>query len=307
VSSLSDPSRASRRDRRRAQKVIDAAYAAGRLTAADRALRTQRVEAAHTVGDLVMITRDLRAGSVTATEASPALGSAIDPSVLESMRVRPAASTTSAGAHASTRIVTMPKGMRRFVAIAVASVVGLTLLCGLGIVGMVVSTFNASDNGRPTPTTSPSSQVAETRDASEPASGDASLYSADGWRAFVSAVRAESGTTEVYDAVVYPEYAAVALVSGDRAERRVFRDGDFLESFRALTPATGNRVDLAAITPEVIARLPELTADRLGVDDPTGTYMIINALPTDPRISVYVESEGGSQYRTYALDGTPQS
>ena len=59
MTSLSDPSRASRRDRRKAQAAIDAGYAAGRLTAADRTLRTQRIEAAQTRGDLAMITRDV--------------------------------------------------------------------------------------------------------------------------------------------------------------------------------------------------------------------------------------------------------
>src|SRR5690349_18683265 len=69
MTSLSDPSRASRRDRRKAQKAIDAGYAAGRLTAADRTLRAQRIEAAQTRGDLAMITRDVVSAATPAAAA----------------------------------------------------------------------------------------------------------------------------------------------------------------------------------------------------------------------------------------------
>jgi hypothetical protein len=123
----------------------------------------------------------------------------------------------------------------------------------------------------------------------------------------VAAVREESGTTEVYDAVVYPEYASVGLVSDDGVERKVFRDGRFLDSFRVRTPATGNRVDLAAIDPDTIARLPQITAERLGVDDPGQAYVIVHALQKEPQIIVYIQTEGNSQYRVYGLDGNPTS
>lgn len=316
---MSDPSRASRRDRRKAQTAIDAGYAAGRLTAADRTLRTQRVEAAQTRGDLAMITRDLaspaapmtvqeagqraaapQAPAAPASPPTPSLGSAIDPTLLESMRVKPTHRSTSSTA-ASSRTVSVSSNVRKVVIVVALIVAGMIGLCALGVVGVVVSAINGANDGPRTPATStPSGDV--TTGSTTAAAG---LHTSAGWRAFVTAVKAESGTSRVYDAVVYPEYAAVALVSGDGADRRVFRDGAFLDSFRVHTAASGSPVDLAQIEPDVFARLPQTTADRLGVDKPTDAYMIINALPSDPRIIVYIQANGSSQYRIYELDGTP--
>lgn len=193
--------------------------------------------------------------------------------------------------------------LRKVVLAIVLVVAGLIGLCAFGIVGTVVySAINGvKEVQREIASSTPSSEGA----TESPGSRAAGLHTAAGWRAFVAAVKKESGTSEVYDAVIYPEYAAVALVSGDGADRRVFRDGGFLDSFRVHTEASGSPVDLARIEPEVISKLPQMTADRLGVDKATDPYMIINALPSEPRILVYVQANGGSQYRIYELDGTP--
>jgi hypothetical protein len=315
---LSDPSRASRCDRRKAQMAIDAGYAAGRLTAADRTLRMQRIEAAQTRGDLAMITRDLGGPAAAATppepepqgqlpqpsqpSAPPTLGSAIDPTLLESMRVKPTHRSTASGAP-SARTVSIAPNARKILMVIALVVAGMVGLCALGIVGVVVSAINGATDGPRTPATSTPSGEADTE--SPAGAAVAGLHTPAGWRAFVAAVKSESGTTRVYDAVVYPEYAAVALVSGDGADRRVFRDGEFLDSFRVHTQASGSPVDLGRIDPDVFARLPQTTADRLGADKPTDAYMIINALPADPRIIVYIQANGGSQYRIYDLDGAP--
>jgi hypothetical protein len=74
VSDLSDPSSAGRGDRRRARKAVDAAYAEGRITAADRALRLEQIDAAATRGDLAMVLRDLegRVAPTTSTTSNAA-------------------------------------------------------------------------------------------------------------------------------------------------------------------------------------------------------------------------------------------
>lgn len=309
MNSISDPSRASRGDRKRAQRAIDAAYAAGGLTAADRALRTERVAAAHTVGDLMMLTRDIPSAAAQASPGpEPSLGSAIDPALLQSMRLPPPKPATPGTLGTlGARTGTMPPGMRKFVITVVAVVVGFALLCGLGIVGMVVSTISGLSEGPSTPaTSSPPSIDVTTPSGSGDGKVDGNLHSADGWRVLVDAVEEESGTSEIYDAVIYPDYAAIGLVAEKGSERVVFRDGAFLDSFRATTPAIGNRVDLAAIDPEVIAELPGLTAERVGIERPTGAYLIVNAVPSEPRIMVYIQGSDSSHYRVYSLDGTPQ-
>ena len=186
MTSLSDPSRVSRRDRRKAQKAIDAGYAAGRLTAADRTLRTLRIEAAQTRGDLAMITRDLASPTTPATAPAtvqqgppgppgppgqpaptpqppatpptPSLGSAIDPTLLEAMRVKPThrstSSTASSSMGSSSRIVSVSPNARKVLIVIALVVAGLIGLCALGIVGVVVSAINGANDGPPATATS---------------------------------------------------------------------------------------------------------------------------------------------------------
>jgi hypothetical protein len=323
VSSISDPGRPSRGDRKRVQRLIDGAYAAGTLSAAERGLRTQRVDAAHTRGDLAMIARDLGAPTLTdenpeRSEAdvvaespqAPSLGSAIDPQLLQSMRVGGAYRGPAGGSTPVTvNLAGLAQTGRRIRLVILIVVVAVLGFCGLGVFALVpafMEGFNSgisSPDGTPPSVTSASSSGAPTPQPSTAAS----LHSAAGWKALVSAIEQESGSTSVYDAVVYPTYAAVGLDGGRTITRRLYRDGAWQDSFKVSTPIVGKPVDLRSIDPELIGRLPAETAQRLGVEHPTGSYFIVNAIPTDPKIMVYVQSDGGSQYQAYAVDGTPRA
>lgn len=68
---LSDPSGAGRGDRRKARQLVDAAYAGGRISAADRTLRVERIDAAATRGDLAMVVRDLAVRPADPTPSFP--------------------------------------------------------------------------------------------------------------------------------------------------------------------------------------------------------------------------------------------
>lgn len=296
VTAISDPGRPSRRDRRRAQKLIDTAFAEGRLTSADRALRSQRIEAAHSKGDLATITRDL-------TEPSSArLGSALDSATLSGLRVGTARS--AAGKPAST---SLPGGMtldlskvvgQRVKWIVLAVVLAVVGSCVLGLVGMVASVFQASDSGSSSPT-----PVTSAEGTATPAV--AGLHTVDGWSALLAAIKEQTGTTSVYDAVVYQEYASLGLDGDGAVDRRLYRNGAWQEGWSARTPVHGSLVDLGEIDPEVWAGLPERTAQHFQIANPTGTYVLVNAYTGTPQIMVYVQSEGGSQYRLYGLDGHP--
>ena len=317
MNAISDPGRPRRRDRRRAQKLVDTAFAERRLTAADRALRTQRIQAAHTRGDLATITRDLVAPVQTN------LGRALDASggtsrwhagtgqrgTMSSMRVGSTASQSrTPGLPATLRPGTptidlsgVGRRIRLFVLIAIA---GVFLSCVLGLVAFiapVVREFQSDVAPSAPGTTVPTPGQAR----SEVVEADAaSLHTAAGWTALVAAIKAESGTADVYDLVVYPGYASVGLDGKDAIERRLFRNGDWQEGFSARTPIHGALVDLSDIDPKTIARLLEQTAQQVEIDDPTGAYLIVNAFTRGPQIAVYVQSNGESQYRTYRLDGT---
>ncbi|MFL6091167.1 MAG: DUF1707 domain-containing protein [Aeromicrobium sp.] len=316
MSTISDPGRPSRRDRRRAQRLIDTAFAEQRLTAAERALRTQRIAAAHTRGDLAMITRDLMAP----TTAS--LGQAIDPSTLSSMRVGDRSLTTPT---LKSSLPTLPAGRtvdlsgvgRRVRLILIIAVVSLVGVCVLSLAALVpamvrgVTGGSGSSSGPPTPVFPSGAVVLPTPG---PVDGtpladlpnSANPQTAAGWKAMVKAVKDASDTTSVYDAVIYAQYASIGLDGKGAVERRFYRDGAWDDSMSVRTPPVGSLVDLSLIDPEKISRLPAETAEHFKIEDPTGCYLIINAYDGNPQIMVYVQSDAAAQFRIYDLNGQPR-
>lgn len=311
MSDISDPGRAGRGDRKRAQKLIDAAYAAGQLTAADRAFRTERVDSAHTKGDLAVLVRDLvRAGGAAAATAAGAavqspsmtpskptdsasvpstasLGSAIPPDQLRAMGKGGSPTTINVGESMRTAIT--GEGVKRVRRVILIVVVGFLLLCGLGIAGIVAAIFTGIDTaGGPTDT--PTTSV--------------NLQTADGWSQLVSAIEDETGTSEVYDVVVYPEYASINGVADEGAMRYVYRSGSFQLFNSPVTPAQGDPIDLADIDADLVAGLPDRTAKRQGMPEYDSAYLIVNTLTGQPAIMVYVQQTGKlSRWSIYDLDG----
>lgn len=334
VSSLSDPSRPSRGDRRTVQKLIDAAYASGQLSAAERSLRTQRVDAAHTRGDLAMIARDLSGASAPETPAAeapavvqdlttsrpdptspPSLGSAIDDQILKSMQVSGAhRGSGSPGTSPPPIKFTRFGNAARTIRIAlVVFVIGFLGICGLGFAALIPSFIEGFNSGSSSSPESPASGVPTGIVTTEPGSGSSTpqpavpgLHTAAGWSALVSAIKDKSGSTSIYDLVVYPTYASVGLDGGKTVDRRLYRDGAWQESFNVQTPTVGRPVDLKQIDPRVVQKLVAETPQRLGIESPTGTYFIVNAIVSEPKIMVYVQDDDGSHYQTYALDGSPR-
>jgi hypothetical protein len=306
VTAISDPGRPRRRDRRRAQKLVDTAFAEDRLTAADRALRTQRIQAAHTRGDLATITRDLVA------PAQANLGRALDASTMSSMRAGSAARTggfpsTSATGRPGAPTIDLSGLGRRVRLIVLLAIGGFAATCVLGLVAFVGSFVSDFE---PNVDVLPSESEVTAVPSSRPDAGDgdvADLHSAAGWRALVDAIKSESGTTEIYDLVAYPQYASVGLDGDGAVERRLYRNSAWQDSVSVRTPIVGSLVDVAEIDPELIARLSAETAQHVGIDNPTQTYLLVNAYTGTPQIAVYVQSNGESRYRTYRLDGTPTS
>jgi hypothetical protein len=308
VSDISDPGRAGRRDRKRAQKLIDAAYAAGQLTAADRAFRIQRVDSAHTKGDLAVLVRDLKraAGAApAATAAAPAtpptdptagpaatsLGSAIPPDQLSAMVRGKVGSAATINMSKSMRSVLSADGVRTARRVVLITVVGFLLLCGLGVGGIVYALFTGIDQGDgPSSTTAPTSSV--------------NLQTAKGWTQLVAAIDKETGTSRVYDAVVYPEYASINAVVDEGAMRYVYRGGGFQLFNSPVTAATHAPVDLADIDADLVEGLPDRTAKRQGMPDYDSAYFIVNRQSGEPAIMVYLQQQGKlSRWSIYDLDG----
>lgn len=311
MSDISDPGRAGRRDRKRAQKLIDAAFASGHLTAADRAFRTERVDSAHTKGDLAVLVRDLKRAQGAAPAAAAAtavppstttqptdptaghgaksLGSAIPPEQLRAMLKGRIGSAATVDMGQSMRSAFSADGVRTARRVVLITVIGFLLLCGLGIGGIVYAIFTG---------------VNEIGGSSSTPTPSVNLQTAKGWSQLVAAVDKETGTSRVYDAVVYPEYASINAVVEEGAMRYVYRDGSFQLFNSPVTVATQDPVDLADIDAQLVEGLPDRTAKRQGMPDYDSAYLIINRQSGEPAIMVYLQQQGKlSRWSIYDLDG----
>ena len=179
--------------------------------------------------------------------------------------------------------------VRKVRRVVVLALVGFFLLCGLGITGIATALFTGIDQiGGPSDT--PTSSV--------------NLQTAEGWSELVAAIEEETGTSRVYDAVVYPEYASINAVVDEGAMRYVYRGGAFQLSNSPVTPATHDPVDLADIDAELVEGLLDRTAKRQGMPDYDSAYLIINSMGGQPAIMVYVQQQGRlSRWSIYDIDG----
>jgi hypothetical protein len=130
------------------------------------------------------------------------------------------------------------------------------------------------------------------------------LQTADGWAEWVSAVEDETGTTRVYDAVVYPEYASVNAMVEEGAMQYVYREGAFQLFNSPVTAATTEPVDLADIDPQMVAGLADETAEHQKMPDYDSAYMIVNRWSDRPTIMVYLQQAGKlSRWSIYDFEG----
>ena len=310
-SDISDPERPGRGDRRKARTAIDAAYAAGVITATDRARRIERVESAYTKGDLAMLVRDLArdaasagtvaAGAATAVSASvepttssgvaPAersLGSAIPPDQLDAMAGKASGPSIDVDRVVST--LRSGDGVARVRRTVVIVVVAFVLFCGLGVASVVGIAFTGFRDVFDSATEQPASNL--------------NLQTAEGWKEWTAAIEQETGTSRVYDAVVYPQYAAVTAVGDEGGVRYVYREGKLDLSPAPVTPETTKPVDLTDVDPELVAGLADRTAELQAMPDYESAYMIVNRWQDDPTIMVYLQQTGKlSRWSIYDFTG----
>ena len=314
MSDISDPGKAGRGDRKRAQKLIDSAYAGGRLTAADRALRTERVASARTKGDLAVLTRDLNRAETAAPRVTPppvvtppsqasspsqstpttsgSLGSAIPPEQLSAMRTIGSARTIQLSE--TMRSALSGDNVRRIRRIVLIIVIGFIVLCGLGITGVVTAIVNQVD------------QVRDSTSTDSTPTANINLQTAKGWSGLVAAIDKKTGSTRVYDVVVYRDYASVNSVADEGAIRLFYRNGAFQDVSTLVTPASGEPVDLADVDADLMAGLPDEAAKRLDFADPDSAYLIVSASSGKPTISVYLQKSGRlARWMIFDLDGKP--
>ncbi|MEJ7832023.1 MAG: hypothetical protein WKF79_03850 [Nocardioides sp.] len=94
------------------------------------------------------------------------------------------------------------------------------------------------------------------------------VFTTSGYADIVAAVRSETGSTIVFDLVLYPEYAVVTIPAGGSGGRALsyFWDGELQQTSKSTSQDT--RFDLAVIDADVVLTLISKARRQL-VDDPT--------------------------------------
>jgi hypothetical protein len=206
--------------------------------------------------------------------------------------MRTGASARAIQLGSSMRSAMTADGVRKVRRIVLIVVIGFIVLCGLGIAGVVTAIVRDVN------------QAIDSTDSTPTASVD--LQTAKGWSGLVDAIEKKTGSSRVYDVVVYRDYASVNSVADEGAIRLFYRNGAFQDVSNLVTPASGKPVDLTDVDPDVLAGLFDETAKRLEFGEPDSAYFIVSALTGDPTISVYLQKSGKlSRWMMYDLDGKP--
>jgi len=302
--------------REKAKQTIRAAFATGKLIEADHDQRLQAVDNAQSAAELAMITQGLDPGvpdswrtyqtagaatgagaSVVEPPASPTAADSMEPPPEHGEPVStwvpeppppdgsphvPYGGGSDGGSSTSTTIVyaagaaaVAGRAVSRVVGTVVAIVVALVVgAIGIGISGGVDELFDGVEN------------IA-------PGSGSADVQSADGFAEMLEDLEDHKGSTEVFEATLYPEYAIVYRpVDADsaRQEGLMYRGSwDDWTTGRS----TYERFDLSVVDGAVLEDLCDRAKAELIEDPGPDCYIIIKKPTGDDKtwLSAYVSNE----------------
>jgi len=251
-------------DRDAAIEVVEAAWADGQIVEADRDKRVEELLRAQTMSEIRTYTQDLQPPQPDPSGAPrPAYGTAttvatVKPDVAAPVR-------TNAGSKLAC---------------------GLLLLIPLGLVGAVIGIIAAV--------------VSSTSDTPEPGEdpgvGQVNTMSEEGYAELIDDLQSETGSSVVFEAVLYPGYAVMQVPVDPTTNRYEYRywDGS-LDEATSKSTTDYTRFDLRDVDPDVIVRLVDEARSR--VEDPTTWYAIVRQ-PDDEFdngtwISAYATNEFG--------------
>lgn len=177
------------------------------------------------------------------------------------------------------------------------------LLVVIGVIVGIINAVSDSDDAFEFEFDGPSIEFPEIDERPPPPQ----LFTPGGFDDLRSALRQGTGSTEVFEATIYPEYASLGVPAEPTGQRALsyFYNGELAEPSKGRS--SYERFDLARIDPQVMLRLVQ-KAKRL-VEDPTSWYVIIRK-PGPPFdngawFSAYASNEfSESGYLQATLDGT---
>lgn len=277
-------------DRAAAIRAVEAALAAGQIVQFDRDKRVEQLQHAQTSDEVRMVTHDLEyrmPGPVEpelVVETQPTMSTyEVAEAQPQPTYAQPPYAQPPYGAPSPTATFAArgsSGGGLRVVKIVVPLVLAIV---GIGIAAPVISAFNgASDTFNDL---FPDFEGVEGFDDFDdfevggPGSGESppDVLSVAGYDDMVAAVRQETGSAEVFEVVVYPEYAVIDVPVDKRSgrERSLFWNGELSESGSKGT-TDFDRFDLRDIDPRVMDKLAK-RARTLVSGKIESSYVIIHA------------------------------
>ena len=276
------------KDRDDAIALIEAAAARGQIVDADKVKRIQEVKSAGSLADLDLITRGLAApAAAAATPDGPTFQqyqspSAPPPTVQYGEALTPSVGSANPTAEAPT-IRRGGHGGKLVLLIVLIVIAGIAIPVFLGVKALVDTAGDALDDLNPT----------------------ADVFSADGIAELTADIEKETGSTKVFSAVLYPEYAVVSAPAEGSRKRYIsyYWNGSLSESSKGSGVYEG-RFDMRDIDAQVVTDLLAKARD-LVEGSVEGNYVVVSAPgPDGAAISAYASNDfSETGYLTATFDG----
>ena len=333
---VSDPqSRPRDGDRKRAVAQVDAAYANGRITAADRALRVGNIESAATVGELELVVRDLapEPGQTPSLQAPSLQAPSLQAPPLQAPQQSPqppllppppppspGSAPAWTGAPQTFRLTAQQRRSVSGFRIGVFVVVGLMVLLSVGASVLVANVGGHSgsveSSGGPFESYDPV-DIPTSRSPDVPV--DKLALTVAGLRWFVGRYEEQFGTTRTLGVTIWADRASVEFPvhNGRRHEMWQYSDGEFEQYGSVTTNSRGTSVvDLRGLRLKPLVANIARAKRTLGVEQPETIYVIIedDTLGDGPEAHIYVSNEynesaylattfGGRVVRSFPFQG----
>ncbi|MDO9456577.1 hypothetical protein [Nocardioides sp.] len=213
-------------------------------------------------------------------------------------------------AHDPQPLLVRPRRRRGSPAVVAGLVIGVALAVVLALVAFSTDDDPTASDPTASDPFGDTGDLGGVDDPAEPAVDvPPDVLSVEGYADLVAAVRDRTGSTRVFEAVLYLEYAVLDVpVDQSSLRKELLRWDGELGDLGTKGRATEQRIDLAAVDPALLVRLVRRAA-RL-VEDPTASYVIIRGRSTvfdddGARIYAYASNEfGETAYLATRLDGT---
>jgi hypothetical protein len=288
-------------DKSQATALVQAALKSGRIVQADADMRLDQIKNASSQQDVDIVVRDLQIPVAAAATAATVPPVAAAPTAGQPWPLVNYGPGQGQAADFGEVAQAVTKGGK-----AIGGIIGVVVLISVivPIVGVIIGlvsakdTFDDIDFGSPTDETTYLPGQA-------PGEHGVNVHTVDGYNAFVAAVKEETGSSSVFDAVVYPRYAVVSVPENATGKRYTtwYWDGHSLTQNDYKSTTDDPRIDIATVDPEVMITLLDDVRGR--IEKPTSWYVSIDSIPTQgPQLAVYASNEyGEGAYVLATLEG----